>query len=334
MTATVGTGSFVYSADNQWGRLPAGFELGEVAGLAVDDDDQVYVFNRGPHPMAVFDRDGNLLRSWGEGVFRHPHAVDFAWDKALYCTDDGDHTVRKCALDGTVLQVWGVPGQPSPAHSGLPFNRCTHSALAPDGSLYVTDGYGNACVHRFDPTGRLVQSWGTEGTALGEFNVPHNIVCDPGGRLYVADRENHRIQVFDPDGTFHSLHGSGLHRPSGLCLVAAPGEAPTFYVAEIGPYLSSNHGWPGLGPRVTVLSADGATLARIEADPPAGDEPGQFISPHSIAVDSRGDLYVGDVFRTGWPSLFPDRPLPSHLRGLQKLTRVRPDSEVGAPSGS
>src|SRR5215468_3840241 len=181
----------------------------------VDKQDRVYAFNRGKHPMVVLDRDGNFLHSWGEGVFHRAHGVHMAPDETLWLTDDGDHTVRHCALDGKVLLTLGIPGKPKPYMSGEPFHRCTHTALSPQGDLYVSDGYGNSRVHKYAPNGTLLLSWGEPGTDPGQFNIPHNICCDADGWVYVADRENHRIQVFDGNGKYET-QWNNMHRPSGL----------------------------------------------------------------------------------------------------------------------
>mgnify|MGYP003650496883 FL=1 len=149
MTTILGEGDYRYRVDMNWAKLPDGWAFMDVAAVAVDSKDQVYVFNRGEHPMIVFDRDGNFLRSWGEGVFNRAHGVHIASDDTLYCTDDGDHTVRKCTSEGEVLMTIGIPGKPAPYMSGEPFHRCTHTAQAPDGSLFVSDGYGNSRVHKY-----------------------------------------------------------------------------------------------------------------------------------------------------------------------------------------
>ena len=135
--------------------------------------DQVYVFNRGEHPMIVFDRDGNFLRSWGEATFPRAHGLFIDADDTLYCTDDGGHFVRKCTTDGRVLLEIGVPGKPAPFMSGLPFHRCTHTALSPTGDIYVSDGYGNARVHKYSPDGKLLFSWGEPGTDPGQIGRAH-----------------------------------------------------------------------------------------------------------------------------------------------------------------
>ena len=118
----------------------------------------------------------------------------------------------------------GHPRQAGALMSGEPFHRCTHTALSPNGDhLYISDGYGNARVHKFTPDGKLLMSWGEPGTDPGQFNIPHNICCDPDGWIYVADRENHRVQVFDGNGTWET-QWNNLHRPNGMCL--ATGRKP------------------------------------------------------------------------------------------------------------
>ena len=111
----LGSGDFAYRVEPNWHTMPDGYEWREVAAVAVDGNDNVYVFNRGPHPMMVFDKDGNFIKSWGEGVFSRAHGVSLGPDDTLYCSDDGDHTVRQCTLDGEVLMTIGVPGKPAPS---------------------------------------------------------------------------------------------------------------------------------------------------------------------------------------------------------------------------
>ncbi|HEY1265743.1 MAG TPA: hypothetical protein VGH16_00705, partial [Candidatus Binatia bacterium] len=154
MAVTVGTGKFTYKVVEGWGKLPDGWTFKEVAAVGVDRRDQVYLFTRGEHPIIVFDREGNFLRSWGEGVFKRAHGVTMGPDDTIYLTDDGDHTVRKCALDGKVLLTLGIPGKPAPYQGGEPFNRCTHVALSPKNEIYVSDGYGNSRVHKYSPDGK------------------------------------------------------------------------------------------------------------------------------------------------------------------------------------
>src|SRR6202008_595814 len=179
-------------------------------------------------------------------------------DDTMFLTDDGGHFVRKVTLDGKVLLELGVPGKPAPFMSGEPFHRCTHTALSPRGEIYVSDGYGNARVHKYSPDGRLLMSWGEPGTGEGEFNIVHNICCDADGWVYVADRENHRVQVFDGHGKYETPW-KNMHRPSGLYL--KPGASPAFYVGEVGGGMAVNLEMPNIGPRVGIYSAKGEMLA-------------------------------------------------------------------------
>ena len=317
MSVMVGSGDYIYRVDPQWGRLPDGWDLRDVAAVAVDRKDNVYVFNRGAHPMIVFDRDGNFLRAWGENIFSRAHGLHIGPDETLYCTDDGDHTMRACTLDGKVVMTIGIPGKPSPFMAGEPFHRCTHTALSPQGDLYISDGYGNARVHKYAPDGRLLFSWGEPGTDPGQFNIPHNICCDADGWVYVADRENHRVQVFDGNGRFET-QWHNMHRPCGLCM--ATGADPLCYIGELGPGMKVNRETPNLGPRISIMNNKGELLARI-GDIHRGTAPNQFLAPHGLAVDSHGDIYVGEVSYTNWPSI-SDEPVPNHLRTLRKLIRV------------
>ena len=309
-----------FSVIEGWGKLPEGFSYREVAGVAVDKQDRAFVFNRGEHPIIVFDRDGNFLRSWGEGVIRRAHGITIDADDMVWLTDDLHHTVRKFTPEGKHLLTIGNPDTPAELQGGQPFNRPTHVAICPkSGYLFVSDGYGNSRVHKYSPDGEHVMSWGEPGTDPGQFNLPHNLVTDRDGLVYVADRENHRVQVFDGNGKFET-QWHNLHRPSGMYM--PPGKCPICYVGEIGPYYEFNRGTPNLGPRVTILSNEGKILSRVTREPAHGLGAGQFISPHGLAVDSRGDLYVGEVCYTAWPSLYPDQPKPARIRSLQKYEKV------------
>jgi DNA-binding beta-propeller fold protein YncE len=317
MSVILGSGEFQYRVDPAWEQLPEGWTFAEVADVAVDSHDRVYVFDRGPHPVTVFDRDGRFLRSWGEDLFTRPHGLHIGPDDTIYCTDIGDHTVRRCTPEGKVLLQLGTPHKPAPFMSGRPFARPAHTALSPTQEIYVCDGYDNARVHKYDPDGKLLLSWGAPGTDPGQFNVPHNVCCDDDGRVYVADRENHRVQVFDGEGRFLA-QWNNLHRPQGLWI--SRGTSPLCYIAECGSYYG-NRNWPNIGVRLTVMTHDGQRVGRAGGERP-GTGVGEFIAPHGVAVDSRGDVYMSDVAVQGWPGFFPDKPRPAHLRTLHKLTRI------------
>ena len=179
---------------------------------------------------------------------------------------------------------------------GPPFNRPTGVAIAPSGDLYVTDGYGNAKVHRFSADGSLIQSWGEPGIGPGQFNLPHDVWVAPDERVFVADRENDRIQIFGPTGMFLD-QWTHLQRPTGLCI-----RDGLIYVSELWwvPGARSfrlgkiEKDMPG---RVSVLDLSGKVLARFGYQ---GERtaPGNFIAPHGVCADSHGDLYVSEVTQT------------------------------------
>lgn len=309
----VGSGAFVYEMSSQeWGHLPAGWSFREATAVAVNSEDKVYVFNRGKHPIIVFDSNGSFLYSWGEGIFTIPHGIAIGTDDSVYCVDAGDHTVRKFTPYGDLLMTLGSPGKASRKLSGIPFNRPTHVAVNKQtGDLFVSDGYGNPTIHRYSQDGDYLASWGTSGTDPGQFNIPHNIAIDDTGMVYVADRENRRIQIFDPDGNFHSQWGN-LSRAAAICL---DNDKRLAYVGEYFAGIDSNSSGLNLGPRITVLDLNGSVLARI-GDRPPGDDAGQFYSPHAISVDSNGAIYVAEV---SWSDYGQSMDPPRELRSLQKL---------------
>ncbi|HUM18252.1 MAG TPA: peptidyl-alpha-hydroxyglycine alpha-amidating lyase family protein [Candidatus Nitrosotalea sp.] len=303
-----------FSVIEGWGRLPDGWTYREVAGVAVDRQDRAFVFTRGEHPVIVFDRDGNFLRSWGEGVIRRAHGITIDADDMVWLTDDLHHTVRKFTPEGKPLLTIGDPDKPAELQGGKPFNRPTHVAICPkSGYLFVSDGYGNSRVHKYAPDGTYVMSWGEPGTDPGQFNLPHNLVTDRDGTVYVADRENHRVQIFDGKGGYQG-QWNNLHRPCGLFVDRAAG---LFFVGELGSGMPVTEKTPNLGPRVSVLDAKGQRVARFGGQFPS-EKPGEFFAPHGLVVDSRGDVYVGEVSYTGYGQFLNP---PRVLRSFQKFKR-------------
>lgn len=303
-----------FSVIEGWGHLPDGWTYREVAGVAVDKQDRAFVFNRGEHPVIVFDRDGKFLRSWGEGVIRRAHGITIDADDMVWLTDDLHHTVRKFTPDGKLLLTIGDPDQPAALQGGKPFNRPTHVAICPkSGYLFVSDGYGNSRVHKYAPDAAYVMSWGEPGTDPGQFNLPHNLVTDRDGMVYVADRENHRVQIFDGQGRYQG-QWNNLHRPCGL-FADRPGGL--FFVGELGSGMPVTEKTPNLGPRVSVLDDKGQRVARFGGQF-ASETPGEFIAPHGLVVDSRGDVYVGEVSYTGYGQFLDP---PRVMRSFQKFKR-------------
>ena len=314
--ASLGSGQFTYEVSGaDWGSLPEDWTYKEATAVAVDSADNVYVFNRGTHPMVVFDPDGNIVRTWGDGVFSNPHGVTIGPDDSVYCVDTGDHTVRQFTPEGKLLMTLGTQGSPSPAMSGDPFCKPAHLAVDPrNGDMYVADGYCNASVHKYTPDGRHLLSWGESGTAAGQFNIVYNVAVDADGWVYVADRENHRVQVFDDKGRFET---QWVNLSRAACLAIVDNGQRLVYVGEYHCGIGSNWMGTGLGPRVSILNAEGEVLARV-GDQTYGDEPGRFYSPHGIAFDSRGDIYVAEV---SWSDYGRRMDPPKELRSMQKLVR-------------
>ncbi len=317
-----------------WEQLPEGWSFVDVAGVATDSADRVYVFCRGEHPVIVFDRDGRFLDAWGEGVFTNAHGICIGPDDTVYCADNGDHTVRVLRTDGTLIRTLGQAGVASDTgfvpwthpvtRSAGPFNMVTNAAPGPDGRLYVADGYGNAAVHVFGPDGDHRFSWGEPGTGPGQFRLPHGIAVDRSGRVYVADRENSRIQVFTAEGAYLT-EWTDVLRPDDVYIDADE----NCYVAELGyragKMPSSMMAPAPAGPsghdphaRVSVFTLDGEIVTRFGNDDACA--PGSFFAPHGLWADSHGDLYVGEVIAAGGGRA---GLVPLDCHALQKFVRVR-----------
>ena len=318
----------LYDANASWAQLPEGWSFKEVVGVAADSRDRVFVFSRGDHPVTIFERDGQFVGSWGEGKFVRPHGLHIGPDDSVYCCDDQDHAVRKYTPDGTLLMKLGVSGQPSDTGAtttdyrdikrvGPPFNQPTNLALSPDGAMYISDGYGNARVHKFSADGQLLFSWGEPGDGPGQFHLPHGIAIDSEGTVYVADRENSRVQLFSPEGEYIT-EWKDIVRPGNIFV----GSDDQFYVTEMGWRAGL---YPGMKPptpdpsggRLSIFNGKGELLERWGG----GDNPcseGDFFAPHDVWADSHGDLYVGEVvFAAG----VRHGLVPPDCKCLQKFVR-------------
>ncbi len=322
----VGSGKFVYEAVVGWEQLPAGWSFYEAVGVACDSQDRVFVFNRGEHPVIVFDRDGKYLYSWGEGTITRAHGIWIGPDDSVYLSDDEGHYVKKFTPEGKLLLTLGT-GKPSDTgitgidyrtikRRGGPFNLPTNLALGPNGEMYISDGYGNAAVHKFSPDGKLLLSWGEPGSKPGQFNLPHGIGVDSQGVVFVADRENSRLQLFSPDGKFLE-EWTDMVRP---CEVFLDPEDNVF-VAELGlrggmfPWMKPDPN--STGGRVSIFNRAGKLQCRFGGgDNPCA--PGDFFTPHDVWIDSQGSLYVGEVTMSGGGKL---GWVPPDCHTLQKFIR-------------
>ena len=249
--ATVGKGKYTYELVPDWEKLPEGWALGQTA-IVTDSQDRVYLFNRGEHPLIVLDRDGNFLTSWGEGQLPDAHGMYIDDDENLYMPVKNSHVVLKYDPKGNLLMTMGEWDKPSDTgwsgrysdvveRAAGPFNSPSDIAIHPNGDLYISDGYGNARVHRFTNDGKLIESWGQPGkTGQGEFHVPHGVWVHTDGRVFVADRENNRIQIFDDGGNFLE-QWLGLARPCDIYIDADL----AIFVPELDGFMSH----PGHGRR-------------------------------------------------------------------------------------
>ena len=313
MAETYGSGEFQYSFEEGWAKLPAGMTFKECPGVAVDSRDNIHVLTRGEHPIIVLDREGNYIRSYGEGLFSadRTHGLFIAYDDSVLVADDGIHTIQKFNSEGDKLMEIGERNHPAPLWSGQPFNRPTSAAIMPsNGDVYISDGYGNSRVHVYTGSGDYKFSWGEAGIDEGQFMTPHNIAIDSDDKVYVVDREAHRIQIFDARGKFLTMWNN-IHRPDSMVLWQ-----DHIYVGELNG-TGAPGGRPGLGHRVTIYDLDGNRVCVFGA-PEEGEGAGKFIAPHGIAVDSKGDVYVGEVsFTIRGRHLDP----PKELQSLTKYTR-------------
>jgi DNA-binding beta-propeller fold protein YncE len=262
----------VYHLVADFPRLPAGWTLGAVSGVATDAKGDVLVFHRGEHPLLVFDDHGKFLRSFGDGMFASAHGLRVDAYDNIWVTDNANHTVTKFSSDRKVLMTLGeknVPGEDA-GH----FNKPTDIAFAPNGDFYISDGYGNSRVVKFNKQGKFLAAWGKKGAAPGEFNLPHAIRLDAAGHVYVGDRENDRVQIFDANGKF--LRQFGGFAPFGLFIT--PDQ--TLFVAD------------GRANKILKMTLDGKVLASWGT---TGAEPGNFQLPHGLTVARDGAVYVGEI---------------------------------------
>lgn len=284
---TFGSGKFTYELVENWGQVPSewtNWTWGWIVGIACDSQDRVYVYSRSEHPLIVFDQAGNFLETWGDGILTpySAHGIYIDGSDNVYLTDAIMHAIYKFNTQGEHVWTLGTPGQPT-AVDGEPFDKPTDLALASSGEILISDGYGNTRVHKFSPDRDLLLSWGERGTGPGQFSISHCVRIDRKDHVWICDRENNRIQIFDLAGNFLT-EWTGLLRPNTVYF--DPTE-PIVYIAELTRQIS-----------IYQLDADhltGTLLTKWGGAQPS-EEPGFFRGgPHGLWTDSRGDLYVGEV---------------------------------------
>ncbi len=276
-----------------WPTRPKGLTWGAMAGIAVSPCDQIWTFNRGPVPVQVYTTDGALVNSWGQGQFREPHQVRIDPNGFIWLVDSGLHVAKKFTAEGKLLLTLGTPNAPGEDSTHL--NRPTDVAVTPAGEIFVADGYGNNRIVHFNELGHFVGTWGSLGSASGQFSLPHSIALDSRGRLLVADRNNARVQVFDQAGEFLD-EWRDLLVPWHITI----SEHDEIYVCGSAPMRWTKVPLPGLTlgvpPKdqlIMVFTPDGR-VTRL-ATFPKGQGSGELDWVHSLAVDRQGNLYLGDI---------------------------------------
>jgi DNA-binding beta-propeller fold protein YncE len=246
----------------------------------------VWLFSRSKHPVTCWTADGHFIGSWGDlgldkGEFRVPHGLMIDKDDNIWLADHQTHQVTKHNENGDVLMELGTHGYAaitvtSTNEQGSPFNNPTGLAVATDGRLFVSDGYGNRRVHRFSADGQLEHSWGEGGTAPGQFSILHKVGVDKNNKIYICDRENNRIQIFDVDGNYLTEWTD----------VVGPGDI--FFDGDIA-YVVEQGGGNG----VSIWTLDGELITRWRGNPDA------TIAAHGGAFDSQGNLYIAEIGEPG-----------------------------------
>ncbi len=258
-----------------WGQLPEDWVLGPVASVAADSANRIYVFHRGKKapPVLCFDSEGKLLFSWSHMSFKYPHSVLCDVDDNVWLIDDLSHIIYKLSQEGEILLTLGT--KDVPGEDGTHFNRPTGIAINAQGEMYVSDGYINRRIAKFDPEGNFILQWGSMGDEPGQFALPHGISVDNGGLVYLADRANWCVHVFAPDGAFIKKW-EHIGRPSDLVNVSDG----NFFICD------------ATCGRVTKVSDSGEVIGFFGKQ---GSKPGHVSGAHSITYSPNSDIVVGTL---------------------------------------
>lgn len=288
-----------YEVDPRWPLRPDGVFWKDVPGLAVDAQDNVWVFTRANPAVQVYAPDGRYLFGWrNDDPKTVAHGLKIDRSGCVWLADVGLHTVTKYSRDGKPLLVLGTAGEPG--EDARHFNKPTDMTIAPNGDIFVADGYGNSRVVRFDKHGKFIQTWGRLGTRPGEFSIPHAIECDSKGRLYVADRNNVRVQVFSVRGRLLDVWSNVLV-PWGIWIspkddIWVCGSSPMTWTTD-PKYPTAPLGCPPKD-QIIVRFNPAGRVQELWTLPKAQDgfeQPGELNWLHAIALDSKGHVFLGDI---------------------------------------
>lgn len=298
-------GDFAYKLNTEWAKWPDHLVGVPVAGGCCDKDDNIWVTTRwNDHPVLMLDKDGNFVKDIGKGLFSNLHGIFVTPAGTLLCADASTHhVVREITVDGELVRDFGnfdVPGDsgfdpdiwmnlkrrgvlPCDApydvdlefyeglktivRAGEPFNKPTRMIMASTGEYFACDGYGNAAVHKFDKDGKYVKTWGGPGYDVGQYRLPHGIWADKLDRIWVADRENNRVHVYDTDGNQIGMVDELNLRPAEVW-----SDENYVYIGEVDG-------------GVSILDMDMNVICQI----------GYYYSPlmaHGLCGDSKSNLYI------------------------------------------
>lgn len=280
--------------DPSWPQKPEQFKWAQMPGVTVDAHDQVYIFTRSQPAVQIYRTDGTFVRSWDMEDFAGAHFIRVDRAANVWVANISSHTIRKYNPEGKLLLTLGEPGHVG-ADQGH-FDKPTDMVVMPGGDIFVTDGYGNRRVVHFDANGKYLSEWGQAGAEPGQFALPHSIVADSQGRLYVADRENARIQVFDTKGKLLAVWENRI-TPWGLWMTK---KDEIWVCGSSCVKKDGTSEWNVLPPPdqlLMKLNLKGEILLRVPLvkTPAPPGKPGQLDWVHGIALDSKGNLYLGDI---------------------------------------
>jgi DNA-binding beta-propeller fold protein YncE len=287
-----------YTVDPAWPQRPESVAPWEaMSSIAIDAQGNVWTLNRGLDPVQVYDASGKFLRTWGRGTITKPHHLRIDRNGDIWITDIAHHVIQKFSPGGELLLTIGTPDKPGVDETH--FDKPTDVAIASSGDVYISDGYGNNRVVQCDAQGKFIRAWGKLGVAPGEFNLPHSIVIDSNDRVYVADRNNVRVQVFDSTGKFLD-QWTDLMVPWGLSITKdndlwVCGSSPMLWWTE-GQHVIPL-GCPPKDQLFMRFSTDGR-VRHVWSVPKAMDgfeRPGELNWVHTLVADAQGNLYAGDI---------------------------------------